>query len=76
MAAAEGFAVSPENVLIIKDPERGLSSAMITGIRCVIEKNEFTEPQVLTDATAKIDAPTHLAVTGLQMTICFNLWIR
>ena len=59
-AAAEGFAVSPENVLIIEDSERGLSLAMITGIRCVIVKNEFTEHQNFTGATAKIDALTEL----------------
>jgi len=60
LAAIERYAIAPENALIIEDSARGLGSAVAAGIRCVIVKNEFTEHQDFTGATAKIDALTDL----------------
>ncbi|MDC1083690.1 HAD family phosphatase [Pseudomonadales bacterium] len=60
LAAIDRFAIAPENALIIEDSARGLGSAMAAGIRCVMVKNEFTEHQDFTGATAKIDALTDL----------------
>ena len=55
LTALEEFEIEPHQALVIEDSARGLASALATGIRCVIVKNEFTATQDFSSATAKID---------------------
>ncbi len=68
LTAIERFGIAPENALIIEDSARGLGSAVAAGIRCVIVKNEFTENQDFSGATAHINALIELpALLGKRL---------
>ncbi|HIP11301.1 MAG TPA: HAD family hydrolase [Arcobacter sp.] len=55
LTALTKFGASKEEIVIVEDSQRGLTSAYKAGIECVMVYNEFTKTQDFSKATAKIE---------------------
>lgn len=56
LAALERFGIDAESAVVIEDSERGLTSAVNAGIRCIVVANAFTAAHDFSAASARIDS--------------------
>lgn len=54
LAALDRYGISAEQAVVVEDSQRGLSSALAAGIRCVVVDNAFTRTHDFSGAIARI----------------------
>ena len=62
------FGATAAETVVIEDSARGLKSAMVAGIDCIVVANEFTATHDLSEATAKVATFRELPSTIVGLT--------
>jgi len=60
LTGVKRFGAFKEEVLVVEDSSRGLSSAVAAGLECAVVDNEFTRAQDFSRASYRIDALSEL----------------